>query len=220
MFEKAVVKTKLIRPTYLARGLSEDEILSYIPALNFKYEDKESILFKMPAFTRSSITVGTLEDYEHYAAIARSRLEPDLAIVVCIPDDNNKPYLVVLFQSGFQLFGVYDLADHLDVDDISVGAWAFHCPKIHSGYSHSYDYGDEYYFEVSGDFFPLTDADLALLEFDINELGEHIIEYLKDSGHEITEAPEEVARRYMDMARDSLPPPVNHCGVEMSSPSP
>lgn len=201
--EEIEVTTLLEEARIIAPDITEEAVLRYVPPST--YASKELVCanreFDVFRWMQTSFKIATLEDYAWQRAIAVSRVEPDMAIILSVRDEENKNYLVSVYQSGYELHGLENLTDELDGIDIpEEGAWAFVNPKIESGYSLSYDYGQDYYFELHGKFVPLTLEHLSMMKFDLNELGEHIIDYVRDAGHEISGTPEDVALTYMDMA--------------------
>lgn len=165
---------------------------------------EEDVLRYVPGDGSMKVPVISIEDFDWHINRELAKFEPNIGIFISVPEkDSGEAKIVHLFHTGVGLYGLDSIDDNFALETLDIGAWAYVDPKMVGGWYDTY-YGPEYDCELIGDFIPLTDEHLALLDFNLEELGSNIIDYVRDAGHTIEGTPEEVGRRYMEMARISV----------------
>jgi hypothetical protein len=140
-------------------------------------------------------------DVRYQEDAARAKTEPDLGLFLSMPDEKGECYPVFLTGTGIQLFGhrLHGVEDLLKTPCPPQGVWAFENPEFWAGASQT-DIGPEWSQELNGSFVPATPEHIAQLGFSMGELGEAVLEHMRDNRHDIRGEPLEVAHAWMELA--------------------
>lgn len=182
----------------LGNAQSAAELLTLIP--DSTSVDRASEYEKL-GFTFESFYIMSAGDVRYQEDAARARTEPDLGLFISIPDENGECYPAFLTGTGIHLFGhsLYGVEDLLKTPCPPQGVWAFVDPKFWAG-SYDTDIGPEWDQELNGSFVPATLEHLEQLEISLGELGETILEYMRDNGHDVRGEALECANAWMELA--------------------
>ncbi|TLX16480.1 hypothetical protein [Rhizobium sp. MHM7A] len=182
----------------LGNAGNPNELLALVPDSTSETRASE---YEQLGFTFQSFDIMSAGDVRYQEDAARARTEPDLGLFISIPDKKGNCYPAFLTGTGIQLFGhnLYGVEDLLKTPCPPQGVWAFVDPEFWAG-SYDTDIGPEWSQELNGSFVPATREHLEQLEISLGELGETILEYMRDNGHDVRGEALECANAWMELA--------------------
>jgi hypothetical protein len=182
----------------LGHARNEKELLSLIPDST---PGSRACEFEKLGFTFESFDIMSAGDVRYQEDAARARTEPDLGLFLSLPDEKGECFPTIVTGTGIHLFGhsLYGVGDSLKTQCPPQGVWAFEEPTFWAG-SHETDAGREWGQELTGNFVPATPEHLEQLGLSLVELGEVIIEHMRDGGHDVRGDALECANAWMELA--------------------
>jgi hypothetical protein len=157
----------------LGRGITFDKVEHYIPTpAATEVNDPRFI----SSFNRGFRTA-TASDHQYAIAKARSYHEPNVALVIATPHDDDTCDVTPVTHLGIEMFQLDDLVDHFDREKLEPGLYLFKDAKFHA-WSHQSSEGTEYDTELEGTYILATESDLAMFDMTIEALGEELSHYL------------------------------------------
>lgn len=188
----------LENPIVLGNAMTTEQLLSLIPDNTSAARPHE---YEKLGFTFQSFDIMSAGDVRYQEDAARAKTEPDLGLFLSLPDEKGNCYPVFLTGTGIQLFGhsLYGVEDLLRTPCPPQGVWAFENPQFWAGASQT-DIGPEWSQELNGIFVPATSEHIELLGYSMGELGEAILENMRDNRHDINGDPSQVASAWLELA--------------------
>jgi hypothetical protein len=170
-----IVVTHPEMTVFLGRDLTFEQVANYIPTPAASEVNDPRFI---SSFNRGFHTA-TASDHQHAIAKARSCHEPNIALVIATPYDDDLCDIAPIVSLGIEMFQLDDLADHFDQQKLEPGLYLFKDAKFHA-WSHQTWEGTEYDTELEGTYGPATEADLAIFDLTIEDLGEELSHFLMD----------------------------------------
>ncbi len=185
-------------PILLGNCVTTEQLLSLVPDSTSGARPSE---YDKLGFTFQSFDIMSAGDVRYQEVAARAKTEPDLGLFLSLPDEKGDCCPVFLTGTGIQLFGhsLYGVEDLLKTPCPPQGVWAFENPQFWAGASQT-DIGPEWSQELNGSFVPATPEHMELLGYSMGELGEAILELMRDNRHDISGEPNQVASAWLELA--------------------
>lgn len=159
----------------LARNISFSDLHHYIPYKTRPHGQDEA--HAVITIRQSGFPTATVGDHLDQIDMARSRHEPDVALVLAVDEGKRGCTMVPISHLGIQMFQLDDLRDHFDDRMIEPGLWLFKNARFHA-WSYETDCGREYDTALDGTYVRATEADLDLFGLTLEDVGREAAEYL------------------------------------------